>query len=74
MRNAPRGAKALTLENVMGAFLVLILGICFASLTAVTEFLWSARKILANQNVSPFCSLHQSTHYLCCCSQTRWDS
>ena len=72
MRNAPRGAKALTLENVMGAFLVLILGICLASLTAATEFLWSARKILANQNVSPFCTLQSDC--LCCCSRTRWDS
>ena len=51
LRNAPKGAKPLNLANVSGAFLVLILGIVLSTITAIIEFLWKSRKILANQNV-----------------------
>ena len=44
-------AKALTVENVAGAFLVLIIGMTLASITAIMEFLWDSRRILTNENV-----------------------
>ena len=44
-------AKALTVENVAGAFLVLIIGMTLASITAIVEFLWDSRSILTNENV-----------------------
>merc|ERR1712025_931935 len=50
LRNAPKGARPLNLANVMGAFLVLILGIGMAIITAVFEFLWKSRKVLSNHN------------------------
>jgi len=50
LRNAPKTAKALTLANVSGAFLVLILGMGLATVTAVIEFLWASRKIFSNEN------------------------
>jgi hypothetical protein len=52
LRNAPKGAKALTLANVSGAFLVLILGMGLATATAFAEFLWASRKIFVNKNES----------------------
>ena len=52
LRNAPKTAKALTLANVAGAFLVLILGMGLSTVTAFIEFLWTSRKIFSNENVS----------------------
>ena len=52
MREAGRGkAKALGLENVAGAFLVLIIGMTLATITAFIEFLWDSRAILTSENV-----------------------
>ena len=39
------------MENVAGAFLVLIMGMTLASITAIIEFLWDSRRILTNENV-----------------------
>ena len=44
-------AKPLTVENVAGAFLVLVVGMAMATVTATTEFLWSYRGILNRENV-----------------------
>ena len=44
-------AKALTVENVAGAFLVLIIGLIMATFTACIEFLWSSRSIFKSENV-----------------------
>ena len=55
MRSAPKGASALKLDNVAGAFLVLVLGMGLAVVTTLAEFFWQSRGMLANQNVSlPF--------------------
>jgi hypothetical protein len=51
MRNAPKGASALKLDNVAGAFLVLVLGMGLSVITAFTEFFWGSRKHLATENV-----------------------
>lgn len=52
MREAGRGgAKALDLDNVAGAFLVLIIGMTLATITAFIEFLWDSRAILTSENV-----------------------
>ena len=48
-------AKPLTVENVAGAFLVLIIGLVMATATAATEFLWAARKIFTSENVGKPC-------------------
>ena len=48
-------AKPLTVENVAGAFLVLIIGLVMATATATTEFLWAARKIFTSENVGKRC-------------------
>ena len=52
MRSTPKGASALKVDNVAGAFLVLLLGIILATITALIEFFWTSRKIFANKNVS----------------------
>ena len=44
-------AKALSVDNVAGAFLVLIIGTTLATVTAFLEFLWSSRKIFTSENV-----------------------
>ena len=44
-------AKPLTVENVAGAFLVLVVGMAMATVTATTEFLWSYRSIFNRENV-----------------------
>ena len=51
-RSAPKGASPLQLNNVAGAFLVLVLGMGLSVITALIEFLWVSRKIFSNQNVS----------------------
>ena len=52
-------AKPLTVENVAGAFLVLIIGLVMATATAATEFLWAARKIFTSENVGKLCIASQ---------------
>ena len=57
LRNMPKGASPLTLHNLLGAFLVLILGLAAISCVAAMEFLWGYRKILSNQNADKVCHL-----------------
>ena len=52
LRNAPKGATPLGLENVSGAFLLLVLGMALSTLATFAEFLWHSRKIFVNKNVS----------------------
>jgi len=50
LRNAPKGANALKVDNVAGAFLVLVIGMGLSVITALVEFFWVSRGALANQN------------------------
>jgi len=50
LRNAPKGASPLKVDNVAGAFLVLMIGMGLSVVTAVVEFFWVSRSALANQN------------------------
>ena len=45
------GHNLLQVDNVAGAFLVLMIGMGLSVVTAVVEFFWVSRSALANQNV-----------------------
>ena len=45
------GPNLLQVDNVAGAFLVLMIGMGLSVVTAVVEFFWVSRSALANQNV-----------------------
>ena len=45
------GRNLLQVDNVAGAFLVLMIGMGLSVVTAVVEFFWVSRSALANQNV-----------------------
>ena len=45
------GHNLLQVDNVAGAFLVLMIGMGLSVVTAVVEFFWVSRRALANQNV-----------------------
>ena len=48
---AINGLNLLQVDNVAGAFLVLMIGMGLSVVTAVVEFFWVSRSALANQNV-----------------------
>ena len=73
------GHNLLQVDNVAGAFLVLMIGMGLSVVTAVVEFFWVSRSALANQNVqyipwqtpktakihtSPNCQFPTHTSYL----------
>lgn len=46
------GAAELGLDNVGGVFVVLIGGMVMAAFMAVCEFMWNARELATDENVS----------------------
>lgn len=52
MKNKEGKANALGLDNIGGVFVVLLLGLALALITAVIEFLWNSRKITKISRVS----------------------
>ena len=48
------GAAELDLDNVGGVFVVLIGGMVMAALMAMCEFMWNARELATDENVSLF--------------------
>ena len=42
------------MDNVAGAFLVLVIGMGLSVITALVEFFWVSRSALANENVRQF--------------------
>lgn len=48
------GAAELGLDNVGGVFVVLIGGMVMAAFMAVCEFMWNARELATDENVSSY--------------------
>lgn len=50
----------LDIAHILGVFIVLLIGICFAILIGVSEFLWNVRKISISQKVNGCANANQS--------------